>query len=153
MRRFIVLIATGVLVLGACGSDSSSELSADQEQVVDKVMEASAAEGLVLDEQCVRDVISQMPSEDAAILANSDPDAAVELSAEGEAIGDDLLTCVDREDLINALVDDLSASGAQVDRQCVADALEGVEPSELFGSSGEGPPEEVLTALEACQQG
>lgn len=152
MRRFIVLLAAGVLVLGACGSESTAQLNADQERVVELVMQSSEESGLTLDETCVSEVVSRMSDEDAKTLAESDLGADVELSAEGEALGEELVTCLDRDEFINALVADLSASGINVDRDCIADALADVELTELFDSSGEGPPTEVIEALDACEQ-
>ena len=153
MRRFIVLLAAGVLVLGACGSESTAQLNADQERVVELVMQSSEESGLTLDETCVSEVVSRMSDEDAKALAESDLGADVELSAEGEALGEELVTCLDRDEFINALVADLSASGINVDRDCIADALADVELTELFDSTGEGPPVEVIEALDACEQG
>lgn len=152
MRRFIVLLAAGVLILGACGSESAAQLNPDQERVVELVLESSGESGLVLDETCVNEVVSRMSDEDAKILAESDLDADVELSAEGEALGEELVTCLDRDEFINALVADLSASGINVDRDCIADALADVELTELFDTTGEGPPVEVIEALDACEQ-
>jgi hypothetical protein len=151
MRRLAVLFAAGVLVLGACGSDSTSELSADQERVVELVMETSGAEGLALNEQCVRDVITKMSPDDAKKLADSDLGGDVELTPEGEALGEELITCLDRDEFIDALVADLSAGGVNVDRDCIDDALADVELSELFDTTGEGPPPEVIAALDACE--
>lgn len=152
MRRFIVLLAAGVLILGACGSESAAQLNPDQAQVVELVLESSGESGLVLDETCVNEVVSRMSDEDAKILAESDLGADVELSAEGEALGEELVTCLDRDEFINALVADLSASGINVDRDCIADALADVELTELFDTTGEGPPVEVIEALDACEQ-
>ena len=152
MRRFIVLLAAGVLILGACGSESAAQLNPDQERVVELVLESSGESGLVLDETCVNEVVSRMSDEDAKILAESDLGADVELSAEGEALGEELVTCLDRDEFINALVADLSASGINVDRDCIADALADVELTELFDTTGEGPPVEVIEALDACEQ-
>jgi len=150
MRLAVVLFAAGVLVLSACGDGSSPSLSADQERVVDLVMESSTDSGLALSEPCVRDVIAKMPPEDAEKLADSELGADIELTPEGEALGEELITCLDRDEFIDALVADLSAGGVSVDRDCIADALEGVELSELFDPSGDGPPPEVIDKLDAC---
>jgi hypothetical protein len=152
MRRLIVLIAVGALVLGACGSDdSSTELTADQERVVELVMETSGAEGLELNEPCVRDVISKLSPPDAKTLADNELGGNVELSPEGEALGEDLVTCLDRDKFIDALVADLNAGGVNVERDCIADALADVELRELFDTTGSGPPPEVVAALDACE--
>jgi hypothetical protein len=151
MRRLIVLIAAGALVLGACASDSTTELTSDQERVVELVMETSGAEGLELDEPCVRDVISQLSPQDAKALADNELGGEVELTAEGEALGEGLVSCLDRDKFIDALVADLNAGGVDLERDCIADALADVELSELFDTAGAGPPPEVVAALDACE--
>lgn len=152
MRRLIVMIATGVLIVSACGSDSTPQLNADQERVVELVMQQSGTSGLTLNEPCVSDVISRMSPEDAKKLADSDLGGEVELTPEGEALGEELVTCLDRNAFIDALVADLSTNGIDVDRDCIADALADTELSELFDPAGAGPPPEVISALDACER-
>ena len=153
MLRFLVLAAVGMLWLTACGSDSVSELSLDQERVVELVMEASGAEGLTYNERCLRDVISRMSPDDAKLFADS------QLSQMGDGAsqyGEEMVTCLDRDEFIDYLINFRYSTqtggplpGVNVDRNCIAESkvLADVEISEIMSG---GVPPEVLDAIDAC---
>jgi hypothetical protein len=68
----------------------------DREAVIEYLDIIAAAAGIELDEVCVAELVGQLSDDDAALLGDSaraggegDP----ELSAEGEAIGDELQNC------------------------------------------------------------
>ena len=81
---------TEISVVAATASD-------DREAIIEFVVNNAVALGIEFDLQCVADLVAQLSDEDAKLVADSaraggegDP----QLSAEGEAIGDQLETCV-----------------------------------------------------------
>lgn len=154
----MALGVVGVLALAGCGGGDSdgggdtASLSADQTTVVSLVVESAAGEGLTMDEPCVSEIVSRMSDADAKAIADAGLEGEPELSAEADALGAELLNCVDRDAFIDALVADLSTQGITLDRNCVADAIRDVDISDVV-SGGDSLPPEVSTALEACAEG
>lgn len=146
------------LALGGCGgggddagdaNGQGAELSTDQAKVVDLVVSSAAGEGLAIDERCVTQIVSRMSDADAKAIADAGLDGEPELSAEADALGGELLDCVDRQSFIDALVADLATQGIVLDRQCVLDAVKDSDISDVV-AGGDSLPAEVAAALEAC---
>ena len=155
-RRSIVGVvsASMLLALSACGgdSDSSSELSDAQSAAASSAIEAAAADGVTLDQGCVEEVAAQLSEEDAQLAAD-DPDA--ELSAAGESLGIELLSCADEGEIIDLFIAGMSESGAPLDEDCARAALQEVDVTAIIASAGSGDdvPPELVTALTPCLGG
>ncbi len=155
-RRSIVAVAGALvlLALSACGgdSDSSSELSDAQSAAASSAIESAAADGVTLDQACVEDVAAQLSEEDAQLAAD-DPDA--ELSAAGESLGIELLSCADDGEIVDLFIAGLTESGTPLDEDCARTALEAVDVKEIIAMAGSGDdlPADLVTALTPCLGG
>ncbi len=149
MRKLILPIAAvAALTLSACGGDDGA--SGDQGEVADQLVAAAEAEGLELDRGCVEDLAGQLSDADAAAILEAGPDGDPEVSPAGQAIGDNLFSCVDTSAFADLIVTQLEASGMDVDADCVRDALSGFDPNSLAGAAEGDLPDEMLTAMFEC---
>jgi len=158
-KSLISVVAAGVLVLAACGSDSGGASGTDsggasgvQAEAGDLAIKALAEQGIELDEGCVDDATSKLSEEDAEKIVASGADGNADLSAEGEAIGAELMGCADNDALVDAFIEQMKGSGQTFDEQCVRDGLEGTNFADLAASSGSGaePSEDLVKAVFDC---
>jgi len=177
MKKSIVAsLAVGVLLLAACGSDSegssdttstdgtessvtteSSEPESSDSDGADGVQGEAAASfiaaatesGITPDEDCVNELAAQLSDEDAQAIVDSQPDGSPELSAEGAALTAQLPTCVSNDDLLEAYITQLKATGQEFDEECVREGLEGVDFAELV-SAEDAATEEALSKVMSC---
>ncbi len=177
-KKLISIIAAGALVLAACGSDSASDSESEssdvqeeaqettsdapedtaatpsnvQEEAAATVIAATKEDGIELDEACVNELTSQLSDEDAQAFVDADGGSAAELSAEGTAIGNQLLGCADNDQIIDAFIEQMKTSGQEFDEECVRDGLQDIDLAELAASAeGQGgTPEEVVNAVFDC---
>jgi len=149
--RFVAPI--GLLVLAsACngGGGDSSGLTDDQQAAVDQLLQIQDEEGLAFDEACVRDKAAELSDEDAAAIAAAGPDGDVELSEEGQLVTLELSTCLDNDAMVDMLVEQIGASGEDVDEDCVREALEGVDLAALIAATEGAGDAEVDPAAAAA---
>ena len=146
-KSFGATIAIAALTLAACGSDGGSGASGVQGEAADAAMALAADEDFELDESCVNDLASQLSDEDAQKIVDSGGGDA-DLSPEGEELSDQLLGCVDNDALIDQFIVGMTASGQEVDEECVRENLEGFDLAEV-AASGE-PSNEMVAALIEC---
>jgi hypothetical protein len=153
MKRIsIVAAAALVLAVSACGSDSdSADLSDAQAAAAQSAIDSAAEDGVTLEESCVNDVAAQLSEDDAALAA---ADADAELSTAGEALGIELLSCADSDEIIDLFIASLSEGGQPFDEACARETLEDFGVTELVESAGaDGPPAELIDALTECLDG
>ena len=137
MRWPTVILLGASLTLFGCGSDgdeAGGDLSEDQQDVVDELSSAMEESGLdlSLDRSCAEDATRDLSDEDAATIAASEGDTEG-VSAEGLAVVDSLLNCVDVSSLIDEMITE--AEGYEMfDTQCLRDAYESAEPSQVLQS-------------------
>ena len=149
--RTNIVIFTAVLAVAvaACGDDgdSGSELSSDQAAAAQVVIDSAAEGGLTLDEDCVNEVAAQLSDADAALAAEDD---TAELSAEGEALGVQLINCADDDAIVDLFLAEIGAGG--VDENCAREALADFDVAEILRTAGEDsePPAGFIEALEPC---
>ena len=159
--RFVAPIALLVLA-GACNSDDGnddagepgdaggSELTEDQQTAADQLLAIGEDEGLPFDVDCVEQQAAKLSDEDAAAIVAAGPDGDVELSADGDAVTRGLYDCIDNELLVDRFIDEMQTSGADVDEQCMRDALEGVNLAAMFAESDGGGETETDPATAAA---
>lgn len=149
MRTSAAILASVLaLTLAACGGgDDGVELTDDQAAAAQSVIDSAAEDGVTLEEDCVNEVAAQLSDEDAALAAEDDE---AELSAEGEALGIELLNCVDDEQLVDLFLAEIGAEG--VDEECAREALADFDLVEILRTADEGtdPPDGFIEALEPC---
>ena len=148
MRTSVVILASVVaLAVAGCGSDDGPALSSDQAAAARSVIASAAEDGITLDEDCVNEVAAELSDADAALAAEDD---TAELSAEGEALGVQLLDCADEDALVDLFLAQIGAEG--VDEDCARDALADFDVAEILRNAGEDtePPEGFIEALEPC---
>ncbi len=173
-KKLITMIAAGVLVLAACGSDSDDGASDTQEDAADTtdVVEEDAAEppgnvqeeaaetviaatqrdGIELDADCVNDLTSQLSDEDAQAIVDAEAESDAEVSVEGTAIVNKLLGCAGNDQIIDAFIAEMKQSGQEFDEECVREGLEDIDLAEIAASEEgqSGTPEEVISAVFDC---
>jgi hypothetical protein len=153
------MLAVGALALAACGDDDTADDAPDvpmggstaetagadiggtsgggvvgvRGQVARLAIEAAAVEGLELDAGCVDQLAAQLTDDDARALVDAGIDGVPALSAHGDALTAQLLTCVDEEALVDLFVDGLEQSGEAFDEACVRANLDDVDLGEARG--------------------
>ncbi len=143
-------VAAIALVVASCGSDGGTEVTGARADAATNVVEAAEARGINLDEDCVKELTAQLSDEDAEKLAAS-ADGSADLSAEGEALGDDVLTCASQDELVELFISGMSESGQPVDEDCARDALEDFDVAEIVSATtGGDPPADLIAALVPC---
>lgn len=118
--RLIAPLAVVTLALAACGGDDGS--SGRQGEVADMMLEAAEEEGIALEEECVRDVAGRLSDEDAAKIVEAGPDGEAELSADAEAVAEDMFDCLDTDALVDQIVAGMDGGG--VDAECLKRVLD-----------------------------
>lgn len=133
-----VALATAVAALAGCsGADDASDSTSPrlapgvaQARLVDLTMQGFAGQSIDADRQCVADLAAQLTDDDAQALVEAYPNGDPKVSASGRAIGDRLLECADRGDLLDTLVTSLVAS-APVSESCVRGILAPLDSAQL----------------------
>lgn len=124
--RLISSLAIAALALSACGGSGSS---GSQGEVADLMLAEAEKEDIELDDDCVRDVAGQLSDDDAEKLLEAGVDGDAELSADGEALADDIVRCLDTDALVDAMIDPLvdEMGEENVDVDCLKDKLKDVD--------------------------
>jgi hypothetical protein len=156
-RLSIAAVASAVMLLAfsACGSDSDSgsdggsELSEAQAAAADAAIESAAADDVTLDRECVEGIAGQLSEDDARLAAD---DTEAELSAAGEALGTELLSCADADEIVELFIAGMSDGGEQFDEDCAREQLADVDVQAIIASAGDGEdvPAELIAALTPC---
>ncbi len=144
------MIGIGVvgLALAGCGSDGDSGGGGPQAAAAAATIQSASEAGLTLDEGCVNDLAAQLSDADAEAIA-ADGDA--EISAEGQALGAELLGCADADALVDVFIAGMNESGQPVDEDCARDKLEGVDiPDLVAATQGGDMPSDLVAALVEC---
>lgn len=123
--RITVPVTVAALAISACGGGGDA-----QSQVADLMVEAAEAEGLALDRDCVGDLAGQLSDDDAQKLIDAGVDGDPDVSAEADAIGEQMIGCLDTDSLVDQLVAEMGGEG--VDADCLKAVLEegGIEAME-----------------------
>jgi hypothetical protein len=153
MKKLRFVAPIGLLVLAsACNGDdgSGSGLTDDQQSAVDQLLQIGEEESLAFDRECVEDKAAELSDDDAALIAASGPDGDVELSEEGDALTASLFDCIDNDAMVELMIQQMGASGEDVDEDCVREALDGVDLAALFAASEGGGDADVDPAAAAA---
>ena len=106
---------------------------------------------LILAPLACRDDPDPDPTGAVAACGSATAEDDAELSAEGEALGMELLGCADQEALIDLFIAGIAGSGEAIDEDCARDKLQDVDIAELVASSEDGdPPSDVIAAIAEC---
>ncbi|MCB0997822.1 MAG: hypothetical protein KDB40_00880 [Acidimicrobiales bacterium] len=154
-RKFtVVAFAALALVAGACGGDDEGG-SGDQGAVVDKMMEVADEAGFELDRDCVADLVGQLSDADLELLAEADIDDDVELSPEGDALGEQMFTCVPQDALVEQIMTQVGGQEG-VDDECLREVLEGMSNDDMQAiASGDSSSEaftQMMTDILPCME-
>jgi hypothetical protein len=152
--RLLATISIAALALAACGGDDDGGGSGGgddgpQSELADMVIGEMEADGLVVDDECVRDAVGQLSDDDAQALVDAGIDGDPgDLGADAAEAAAGVAGCLDTDQMIDAFVDDMVAEMGEenVDVDCLKDALEGVDLQAV-----EGDPA-VATAMRDCIQ-
>jgi len=147
------MIGAGVvaLTLTGCGSDGNGNggLDGPQAEAAAATIRSASEAGLELDEACVDDLAAQLSDDDAEAIASGDDDA--EISAEGRALGAELLGCADADTLVDAFIAGMTESGQEIDEDCAREKLRDVDIPELVSATENGDmPSDLVAALTEC---
>lgn len=135
--RLFATLSVAALALAACGGGDSS-----QDEVADMMIDEMEAEGMDVDEDCVRDAAGELSDDDAQAILDAGPDGDPDVSDDAQAAATQLLGCVDIgsmfESQIDAMVDEMGEEN--VDRECIENAISDLDlaameddPSALMG--------------------
>lgn len=149
-RTALISIALAGLALVGCGSDSDS--NSVQDQAADAAIEAASDSGMELDEDCVRDVTSNLSDADAEAIADGNDS---DVSPEGDVLKFDLISCADQGAVIDLFIEGMNESGQNFDEDCVREQMQGVDIAELVQASQNGgqPPADIVAAMTECIAG
>jgi hypothetical protein len=148
-KSIVATLAAGALVFAACGSDSGGASGA-QGDAADAVIAAASEEGIELDEDCVDDLASGLSDEDAEAIAEAGPDGDPDVSEEGTAIGLELMSCADNDQIVDAFIEQMKGTGQEFDEDCVREGLEGVDLADVASEASSGVPTELVDAVFDC---
>jgi hypothetical protein len=133
--RLLSTIAIAALLLTACGGSG-----ADQGEVADMLMDAAEEEDFDLDRDCVEDVAGKLSDDDAKRIVDAGPEGDAQLSAEGEALANEIFDCVDTDALVDSMIapilEDLGEDNVDVD--CIKEAFRDIDPSNIDDSALSG---------------
>ena len=133
----------------AAGGDSVDLITAD-------VVSEAAASGVVVDSACVADIVRKLSDADQQLLIDSIGDDMAEptLSAEGEALGTEIIGCADKDGLVDMMMASMGSIPG-MDADCVRGLLEEMDPALLMSLSDESSAgaTEFSTKLMACLTG
>lgn len=121
----------------------------------DVVSQASAS-GLVVDSACVADIVRKLSDADQQLLVDSigDDMADPALSAEGEALGAEIIGCADKGGLVDMMMASMGSIPG-MDADCVRGVLEEMDLVQLMSLSDNSSAgaTEFSTKLMACMKG
>ncbi len=137
-NRLTLLAAAATLAFTACGGSGS-----DQDEVADLLIEQAAGEDIELDEDCVRDTAAKLSDDDAAALVEAGVDGDPEISEAGDAIGEEIVNCLEISSYRDTLIDSIAESDPTIDADCMRDALGEFETIEEI-------EDEIFSAAFAC---
>lgn len=171
MRKASAVVCIGLLLTAAaCGGGS------DQGDLADRLIDSAKDEDVDLDEDCVKDVAAKFSDDDAKLITdNFESTSMPNLSAEGQGLLIELFNCADISGVPDISIPDISIPDLgslpnvsispealdnaidqvvanlpdNIDKDCVRDALSGLDPAQL--SSGQAP--ELASAMVACVSG
>jgi hypothetical protein len=125
-NRLIGSIAIAALALAACGGDDSG---GQQDEVADMMLTVMSEEsGLSLDEACVREAAQGITDEDADKIVEAGMDGDPAISEESDQAIRSMASCVSLDDMVDEIAEQF---GDSVDRDCLRDALDGVDLAAL----------------------
>ncbi len=118
--RVFATLSVAALALAACGGGDSA-----QDEVADMMIEELEAEGMDVDEDCVRDAAGELSDDDAQAIVDAGPDGDPDVSDEAMAAASSLMGCVDLGSIVDEAIDDMVAEMGEenVDRECMEEAL------------------------------
>jgi hypothetical protein len=127
--RLISSIAIAALALTACGGGASGS----QGEVADLMLEEADKEGIELEADCVKDVAGKLSDDDAEKLLEAGVDGDPQLSADGEALADDMIGCLDTDALVDSMIAPLVEEMGEenVDVDCLKDAFRDIDPANI----------------------
>jgi len=132
----------------AAGGDSVDLITAD-------VVSQAAATGLVVDSACVADIVRKLSDADQQLLVDSIGDDMAEptLSAEGEALGTEIIGCADKGGLVDMMMASMGSIPG-MDTDCVRGLLEEMDPTQIMslGDGNSAGATEFSTQLMACMK-
>ena len=133
----------------AAGGDAVDLITAD-------VVSEAAASGVVVDSACVADIVRKLSDADQQLLVDSigDDMADPPLSAEGEALGREIIGCADKDGLVDMMIATMGSIPG-MDTDCVRSLLEEMDPALLMslGDDSSAGATEFSTQLMACMKG
>ena len=117
--RMFATLSVAALALAACGGGGGS-----QDEVADMVIEDMEAEGMEVDEDCVRDAAGELSDDDAEKILEAGADGEADVSDDAEAAATQLMGCIDMGSLIDDAIDDMVAEMGEdnVDADCIREA-------------------------------
>ena len=131
-----VLVAASIAGCNSDGGAGTATTSAPlppgqaQTKLVDLTMQGFADQSIGADRPCILALATKLSDADAQALVDAYPSGDPKVSPSGRAIGDRLLECADRTDLLDTLVTSLLAS-APVAESCLRAILEPLDVTQL----------------------
>jgi hypothetical protein len=122
MRNRLISTIALAAVLAACGGGGS-----DADAIADQLIDEADAEGMDLDEACVREVAAKFEGDDVAKVKDGDFDG---LSEAGQATAVEALQCLSTDSIATQLLDSLPDDGS-IDKECIADAIKDLDATAL----------------------
>lgn len=148
--------------------------SAQRGALLAMMVEQAASAGITFDEDCMNEHLAKLPDDDVDKIVAAGIDGDADVSQEATAIGEGLVECVVssassipglsipdvsipdmtipemNDAMVDAVVQSLEGSGMNVDRDCIAGALEGLTSDDLGQISTGTPSPEFIQKFLGC---
>lgn len=138
------------------------------------MVEQAAGVGITFDEDCMNERLAQLPDDDVDKIVAAGIDGDADVSQEATAIANGMVECVVgsassipglsipdvsipdmtipeiNDAMVDAVVQSLEGSGMNVDRDCIANALEGLTSGDFEQASAGNPSPEFIQKFMGC---
>lgn len=117
--RLLGSLAIATLALSACGGGDGGQ----QGEVADMMIAAAEDEGIELEADCVRDVAGRLSDDDAAKIVEAGVDGDPDVSADAEALAEEMFGCLNTDALVDQIVAEMGGQEG-LDVECLKDVLD-----------------------------
>lgn len=148
--RRVVLAGAICLVVGVACSSAGGD---DTDKALDIVLTQAADIDMTLDRGCAAKIVEQLPSGDVKAIIDGGVNGSPDLSARGREASTELFGCMDKDQLVDQLIEASGASNPAT-VACLKQALADFDVADLTSSmTGDEQPAAIGDEFAKCAGG